>query len=98
MTEIWHVTDAKAFGPRDAGVLLALAFSPKPWLVLDAGVDIGLFRDVRGYTAMGGVTFIPVDFWESKAERRQRLERVALERNIHHAAGSPRDERLVPQL
>jgi hypothetical protein len=48
---------------RDGGLRGALTFSARPWLVLDAGGDAGLYPSNRAYTVFAGVTVIPVVFW-----------------------------------
>ncbi len=48
---------------HDGGLRGVVTFSPRPWLVFDAGADAGFFRSVRGYTLFAGMTIIPVVFW-----------------------------------
>jgi hypothetical protein len=48
---------------RDGGGRGVLTFAARPWLVIDAGGDLGLYPSERGYTFFAGMTVIPVVFW-----------------------------------
>lgn len=48
---------------RDGGIRAALTYSPRPWIVVDAGGDAGFYPSIRTYTVFAGVTVIPVAFW-----------------------------------
>ena len=37
--------------------------TPVPWLVLDQGADLALFRDTRSFSLFVGVTIVPAVFW-----------------------------------
>ena len=50
---------AQAAGPRGAGVLAALSYALAPWLVVDAGVDLGLVSD-RALSVFAGFSVAPV--------------------------------------
>jgi hypothetical protein len=63
MLEGYVFADASPISPRDAGVLTGLTYSPKPWLVFDLGVDIGLIHATRSVSVFAGVTVVPVRFW-----------------------------------
>jgi hypothetical protein len=62
-------SDAAPAASRDGGLRGAATFSARPWLVIDAGGDAGLYPSVRGYTLFAGVTVIPVVFWRSANHR-----------------------------
>ena len=55
--------DAAPFATRDGGFLFALAFAPRPWIVLDVGADVGYFPAQRSVSAFAGLTFVPVRWW-----------------------------------
>ena len=42
----------------------------RPWLIVDAGADAGLFPDTRQYTVFAGLTIIPVALWRPTEEPR----------------------------
>ena len=42
MLEGYYFSDAPPFAPHDAGILMAVNYAARTWLVLDAGGDIGL--------------------------------------------------------
>jgi hypothetical protein len=54
---------ADPVAPHDGGLRAALTVAARPWLVFDAGGDVGFFPSVRGYSLFAGVTIIPVVFW-----------------------------------
>ncbi len=51
MVEGYVFGDARPFVRHDAGFLFALSASPRPWLVFDAGGDIGGYPATRGSSA-----------------------------------------------
>jgi hypothetical protein len=59
MLEGYAFEGGAPYGTHDAGILTGLTYSITPRMMLDAGVDIALYRDVRNLTLFGGVTFIP---------------------------------------
>ena len=61
--EGYGFTDAPPLASRDGGVRAALGFTLRPWLVLDAGGDVGFFPSTRAYTLFLGATLIPVVLW-----------------------------------
>jgi hypothetical protein len=63
MIEGYAFADAAPIAPKDAGLLAALAYAPAPWLVFDAGGDLGLIRSTRNGSAFIGLTVIPVKIW-----------------------------------
>jgi hypothetical protein len=63
MVESYVFTNGTAVSPRDGGFLFALAQTPKPWLVLDEGGDIGFFPSTRTFSVFVGVTVIPAVLW-----------------------------------
>jgi hypothetical protein len=63
MVEGYVFSDAAPIAERDAGVLSAISYQPRPWLVIDAGPDVGLVRDTRTVSAFVGVTIDPVALW-----------------------------------
>ncbi len=79
MVEGYAYGDAAPAATRDAGILAAVAVSPRTWLTFDVGGDIGLFPSVSGFSLFAGLTIVPVDFWDSVAEARIRAaERLRL--------------------
>jgi hypothetical protein len=75
MAELYGFSNAAPLAARDAGVLLALAWQPAHWLVIDAGVDIALIEATRQVNAFVGFTVTAFDFWDSSEETRLRLLR-----------------------
>ena len=63
MAEGYAFSDASPIAARDAGVLFAVSETPVPWLVLDQGADLALFRDTRSFSLFVGVTIVPAVFW-----------------------------------
>lgn len=66
VVEMYYFTDSPPAAPHDGGVRFALTTTPKPWLVFDAGGDIGFFPSVRSFSVFFGATFIPAVFWRKK--------------------------------
>jgi hypothetical protein len=64
MLEGYVFADASPILPKDAGMLTGVTYSPKPWLVFDLGVDIGLIHSTRVLSVFTGVTVVPVRVWE----------------------------------
>jgi hypothetical protein len=75
MIELYCFADAAPVAPRDGGLLVALGYQPRNWIVLDAGGDVGLVQSTRAVSAFVGATIIPMDVWDTGAERRARAER-----------------------
>lgn len=63
MLEGYVFSDASPVSPRDAGILSAVSYQPRKWLVIDAGPDIGLEHSTRVASAFVGVTIDPVALW-----------------------------------
>ena len=63
MLEAYGFTDANPFSSADAGVLAAICFQPRSWIVLDVGGDFGLVPATRAGSLFAGITFIPVVLW-----------------------------------
>jgi len=61
--EGYAFSDAGPVAPRDAGVRIVVATTPRPWLVFDVGGDAGLFPSTRSFSAFVGMTVIPVVLW-----------------------------------
>ncbi len=79
MVEGYVFGDAAPVAPRDAGVLAAVALSPRTWLTFDLGGDVGLYPASRAYSLFAGVTVIPADLWDTDREARVReAERLRL--------------------
>ncbi len=64
MAETYYFTNAAPIAARDAGLLFAITHTPKPWLVFDAGGDVGYFPSTRAYSAFVGMTIVPVLLWK----------------------------------
>ncbi len=69
MLESYYFSSAAPVSPRDAGVLAAISYQPRKWIVLDAGPDLGLVPATRTASAFVGVTIIPLDLWDTDDER-----------------------------
>jgi hypothetical protein len=54
--------------PEDGGVLSGLTYAPRPWIMLDAGIDVGFFQMIREYGFFLGLTTVLYDFWDTEAE------------------------------
>jgi hypothetical protein len=63
MIEGYAFAGAAPVAPADAGVLTALAYSPRTFVTLDLGGDVGLVRSTRAFTLFAGVTLIPAVLW-----------------------------------
>lgn len=63
MIEGYVFSDAAPVAARDAGVLSAISYQPRKWLVIDAGPDVGLEHATRIVSAFVGVTIDPVALW-----------------------------------
>jgi hypothetical protein len=76
MLEGYYFSSAVPVTLPDAGVLMAMAYAVKPWLVVDAGGDVGLVRSTRSFTLFVGMTVIAVDFWETAREAKEKALRT----------------------
>ena len=83
MLEGYYFSDAAPVNPHDGGILAALSFQPRRWIVLDAGPDVGLVRSTRVASAFVGVTVIVLDL------RRAASTRTAPRRRRGRRAASP---------
>jgi hypothetical protein len=63
MAEAYYFSDAAPVAPRDGGFLFAISHSPRPWLIFDAGGDVGFFPNTRAYSVFIGASFIPAVLW-----------------------------------
>lgn len=70
MVEAYYFADADPVQRADGGVLVALSYQPRHWIVLDVGADVGLVQSSRKVSAFFGITIIPLDLWDTGAERR----------------------------
>jgi hypothetical protein len=61
--ETYYYSDEPPLAPRDGGVRLVMTLTPRPWLVFDAGGDIGFFPSTRSFTVFFGMSIAPVVFW-----------------------------------
>ncbi len=59
---IYCFRSALPLAARDAGVLLALAWQPVDWLVLDGSGDLGLLSAARSLSIFAGFTLTPARF------------------------------------
>jgi hypothetical protein len=75
MVELYGFTDASPLVARDAGLLVAIAWQPMHWLVIDVGADVALLQQTRTLNAFVGFTATVFDLWESSEETRIRLLR-----------------------
>lgn len=65
MAEGYAFTDASPLAPRDTGLLVAVAWSPRTYLTFDLGGDVGLGAS-RQLSAFVGMTVVPLRLWTSK--------------------------------
>lgn len=65
MAESYYYLDAQPIAPEDGGELVAVAYAPRPWLVIDLGADIGWFQAERAVSAFVGFTVRPVTLWRT---------------------------------
>jgi hypothetical protein len=63
MAECYVFSDAAPVATRDGGTLFALSYGPRPWLVFDAGADVGFFPSTRAYSLFLGMTILPTILW-----------------------------------
>jgi hypothetical protein len=70
MAEGYVFSDASPVAARDAGTLFAVSETVLPWLVLDEGADLALFRDTRSFSLFVGLTIVPAVFWRPPARSR----------------------------
>jgi hypothetical protein len=54
--EGWFASDASPAAPHDGGVRAAFAMTPRPWIVLDFGADVGFFPSTRAYSLFAGMS------------------------------------------
>jgi hypothetical protein len=67
MVEGYVFASARPEAKHDAGILFALSASPRPWLVFDAGGDVGGYPgDAREFSVFVGMTVVPVVLWRAK--------------------------------
>jgi hypothetical protein len=62
--------DATPTAPVESGLLAALAWSPRPWLVFDAGLDVSFVPSTRTLTLFAGLTMAPVALWHPRPPSR----------------------------
>jgi hypothetical protein len=65
MAEVYTFTDAAPVAPHDGGLLFAATYSPRPWMVIDVGGDLG-FANTRAASGFVGLTLVPVRLWGGK--------------------------------
>ena len=66
MLEGYVFSDAAPVASRDAGILFAVSQTLAPWLVIDEGADLALFRSTRSYSLFVGFTVIPIVLWRPR--------------------------------
>jgi hypothetical protein len=71
MAENYYFADASPIAQQDGGLLVALAWAPRPFVVLDLGGDAGYFQSHRSFSVFVGMTIVPVDLWQTASERRK---------------------------
>jgi hypothetical protein len=69
MAENYFFSDASPISSKDGGLLLAVAFPLRHWLVFDVGGDVGYFPSQRSVSALVGITILPVALWETRPQR-----------------------------
>lgn len=65
MAEGYAFTDAAPIAPRDTGLLVAVAFTPRSYVTFDVGGDVGLGA-TRQLSAFVGMTVIPLRLWTTR--------------------------------
>jgi hypothetical protein len=68
MLEGYYFSDAAPISARDAGILSAVTYSPRSWLTVDLGTDVGLVGTTRAVSAFAGLTMIVGDLWDTHTE------------------------------
>jgi hypothetical protein len=71
MAESYYFADASPISSQDGGLLAALAYAPRRWIVLDVGGDVGYFQSKRAYSLFAGATLFIVDLWQTELEHRR---------------------------
>jgi hypothetical protein len=66
MAEAYAFSNAAPVATRDGGFLFAVSHAPRPWLMFDAGGDVGFLPSTRAYSAFVGMTVVPVLFWRPR--------------------------------
>jgi len=61
--ETYYFGDAAPFASNDGGFRFVATLAAKPWLVFDAGGDVGYFPSVRAFSAFVGMTVVPAVLW-----------------------------------
>ena len=56
--ELYTFEGGGAYAEHDAGALTALSYTAAPWLTVQAGADVALYRDVRSLTLFAAVTVV----------------------------------------
>ncbi len=69
--EGYYFQDAHPFSPRDGGVRGVVSFAPRPWIVLDAGADVGFFWSQRACSVFAGVSVLPFQLWGNQVAHPQ---------------------------
>ncbi len=64
MAEAYYFSDASPAATHDGGFLFGVTHSPRPWLVFDAGADIGFLPSTRTFSTFFGMTIVPVVLWK----------------------------------
>lgn len=67
MVEGYYFSDAAPVAPRDGGILFAVSHAARPWLMFDAGGDVGFFPSSREYSVFVGMSLVPAVLWRSAA-------------------------------
>jgi hypothetical protein len=66
LVEGYAFSSAAPVAPRDGGIRAGLTLAPRPWLVFDAGGDVGVFPSTRSSTVFVGMTLVPIVFWRGE--------------------------------
>ena len=68
LLEVYAFSHGGDIAPKDGGVLSGLTYAPVPWLMFDAGFDVGLYPTTRKYGLFAGLTTVVYDFWDTDEE------------------------------
>jgi len=63
VAEVYYFAAARPFAADDGGLRVAASYSPRGWIVLDLGGDIGWFPSQRAVTVFAGFSVVPVALW-----------------------------------
>jgi hypothetical protein len=66
MLELHVLGNAAPLAPLESGVLAAVAWAPRAWLVFDGGIDVSFVPATRTLTLFAGLTMVPTRLWRPR--------------------------------